>query len=255
MIINICYPSKSRFSTEATDYGSKHEKVARDILTEYLSNIHENISVRDSGLFLSEVYPYSGASADGILECCCETIFVIEIKCPIKATKMPLTELAISDDSFCMEYVYGEYILKKDHAYYYQVQLQMFLTQAKACYFFVYSREASLCQMILFDEVFLAEKVPVAKNFFVHAILPELLGRCYSRTHVAPPKLKENVVAYRNTCTCRNQNILSDTATCSDKSCVIEIFHLSCLGLEVQPKGKWFCPCCARKKTRRKKSK
>ena len=54
------------------------------------------------------------------------------------------------------------------------VQVQMFLTQAKACYFFVYSREVSLCQTILFDEAFLAKKVPVAKNFFVYAILPEL---------------------------------------------------------------------------------
>ena len=89
----------------------------------------------------------------------------------------------------------------------------MFLTQAKACYFFVYSSEASLCQKILFDEVFLAEKVLVAKNLFVYTNLPELLGRWYSRTHVAPPKIKENVVANRNTCTCRNQ-ILSDTATC-----------------------------------------
>ena len=42
---------------------------------------------------------------------------VIEIKCPIKA-RMPLTELAISGESFCMEYVNGEYISKKDHAYY-----------------------------------------------------------------------------------------------------------------------------------------
>ena len=53
--MNICYPITSRFSTEATDYGSKHGKVARDILTEYLSNIDENISVRGSGLFRSEV--------------------------------------------------------------------------------------------------------------------------------------------------------------------------------------------------------
>ena len=118
----------------------------------------------------------------------------------------------------------------------------MLLTQAKACYFFVYSREASLCQMILFDEVFLAEKVPVAKNFFVYAILPKLLGRWYSRIHVAPPKIKENVIDNQNTCTCRNQNIVSGTANCSDKT-----YHLSCLGLEVQPKGKWFCPYCARK--------
>ena len=119
---------------------------------------------------------------------------------------------------------------------------------SKVCYFFVYSREASLCQTILFDEVFLAEKVPVAKNFFVYAILPELLGRWYSRTHVAPPKIKENVVDNQNTCTCRNQNIVSDTANCDDKSCVIKTYYLSCHGLEVQPKGKWFCPYCARKK-------
>ena len=114
---------------------------------------------------------------------------------------MPLTELAISDESFCMEYVNGEYILKKDHTYYYQVQRQMFLTQAKACYYFVYSREASLCQTILFDEVLLAEKVPVAKNFFIYAVLPELLGRCYSRTHVTRPTIKENAVNNQNTCT------------------------------------------------------
>ena len=127
---------------------------------------------------------------------------MIEIKCPIKATKMPLTELAISDESFSMEYVNGEYILKKDDAYYYQVQLQMLLTQAKTCYFFINSREASLCQMILFDEVFSPEKVTLAKNFFVYPILPELLGRWYSRSHVAPPKIKENVVDNQNTCTC-----------------------------------------------------
>ena len=33
--MKICYPSKSRFSTEATDYRFKHEKVARDILSIY----------------------------------------------------------------------------------------------------------------------------------------------------------------------------------------------------------------------------
>ena len=51
--------------------------------------------------------------------------------------------------------------------------------------------------MILLDEiyeVFLAEKVPVMKIFIVSAILPELLGRWYFRSHVAPSKIKENVV-------------------------------------------------------------
>ena len=41
----------------------------------------------------------------------------------------------------------------------------MFLTQAKACYFLVYSGEASLRQTILFDEVFLTEKVLLRKIY------------------------------------------------------------------------------------------
>ena len=69
---------------------------------------------------------------------------------------------------------------------------------------------------------------------------------------MVPPKIRENVVDNQNTCTYWNQNIVSDT-TCSDKSCVIKTYHLSCNGLEVQPKGRWFCPYCAGKKKTREK--
>ena len=85
------------------------------------------------------------------------------------------------------------------------------------------------------------------EKFIVYQILPELLRKWYSRTHVIPPKIRENVVDNQNTCTCWNQNIVSDS-TCSDKSCVIKTYHLSCNGLEVQPKGRWFCPYCTGKK-------
>ena len=65
---------------------------------------------------------------------------------------------------------------------------------------------------------------------------------------MAPPKIKVNVVDNQNICICQNQNILSDSANCSDKSCAIKTYHLSCLGLQAQPKGKWLCPNCARKR-------
>ena len=50
LIMSICYPSKSRFSKETKVYESNHKDVTRDT-TEYLSNIPENISMRESGLF------------------------------------------------------------------------------------------------------------------------------------------------------------------------------------------------------------
>ena len=43
-----------------------------------------------------------------------------------------------------------------------------------------------------FDETLFAKKVLTTKYFFVCAILLELLGGWYSRTHVAPTKIKES---------------------------------------------------------------
>lgn len=111
---------KKGFSTEVTYYGSAHEQMARDIQTMYQSNIHENISLGESVLFYSGVYPSMPllrCFPDGILEySCCETIFVIVIKFPTKARKMPLTQLARSNESFYMEYANDEYILTEKHA-------------------------------------------------------------------------------------------------------------------------------------------
>ena len=56
-------------------------------------------------------------------------------------------------------------------------------------------KEDFLCQMIFFfffDETLFAKKVLTTKYFFVCAILLELLGGWYSRTHVAPTKIKES---------------------------------------------------------------
>lgn len=38
---------------------------------------------------------------------------------------------------------------------------------------------------------------------------------------------------------------------CDNKDCPIEWFHLGCVGLQVVPKGKWFCPECSSKMTNR----
>ena len=88
LIMQICYPSKNKFSTEATKYGCEHEKIARSFLTDYLSLKHRDLDVMDCGLYRSCTYPYLGATPDGIVKCsCCPHGYVIEIKCPFKCTK------------------------------------------------------------------------------------------------------------------------------------------------------------------------
>lgn len=254
LILQVCYPQKNKFSTEATRFGCKNEKVALSNLEIYLKNEHKDVKMKESGLIRSCEFPFLGATPDSMMSCsCCEQDYVIEIKCPFKCTKQTVIELAKTDKSFCMEYRQdAKCFLKRDHAYYYQVQLQMLLSNVDKCYFFVYGDPHSVCELIHKDIDFLTEKVPVATKFFVFAILPELIGRWYSKSHIAVPEIENKEDITENVCTCRS---IMDSAIiiCSDKSCVVKKYHTSCLGIEHVPKKKWFCPYCSRKKSRSRK--
>ena len=259
LIMKICYPMKNTFTSEATAYGCKNESAAREYLTVYLANEHENLVVTDCGLYRSTVFPYLGATPDGLVKCsCCPHDYIIEIKCPFKCLKVCPTELALNDKEFCMEYNHSDqkFYLKRKHAYYYQVQLQMLLTNTPSCYFIVYSHTTSLVELINVDMTFLTENVAKALRFYKLAILPELVGKWYSRDHVPCPHI-ESIALENNSeicCTC-GESKQGDTVVCSDKACVISRYHLICLGLVDKPQGKWFCPYCSRKKTRGKKRK
>ena len=119
--------------------------------------------------------------------------------------------------------------------------------------FFVYGEPNSVCELIHKDNDFIMEKVPTATKFFVLAVLPELIGRWYSKSHVSIPQIQSKKDSAENVCTC--QSIIdSEIITCSDKLCVVKKYHISCLGIEHVSKKKWFCPYCSRKKSRSKKN-
>ena len=141
LILQVCYPQKNKFSSDATDYGIKKEKEALSYLECYLKQEHTDVIIKESGLIRSTEYPFLGASPDGILNCsCCLKDYIIEIKCPFKCETQTTIDLAKTDKTFCMEYRNdGKYYLKRDHAYYYQVQLQMFLSNLDQCYFLVWT--------------------------------------------------------------------------------------------------------------------
>ena len=65
LIMGICHPELSRFSTAATLYGCKHEK---DALDEYKKMAtHTDFQVSPSGFFISRQHPFLGASLDGMV--------------------------------------------------------------------------------------------------------------------------------------------------------------------------------------------
>ena len=116
-------------------WGCQHEIDARNSYAAKQQQTHEGLSVEDSGLCINTAYPHLGASADAVVSCKCCGKGVVEIKCPFCAKNESITEETVH----CLENVNGEIHLKKDHAYYYQVQMQLFLYDVTYCDFVVWT--------------------------------------------------------------------------------------------------------------------
>lgn len=152
-----------------------------------------------------------------------------------------------------------------------QVQTQLFCTGANYCDFVVYTKESIHIERIKPDNSFWEENVRKAKKFFEIGILPELLGRWFSR----PP---EQIMSSLSAPSDLPPHSSSETAStsshgtslkycycqegehgkmvgCDNPGCPYQWFHLECLRLKSLPRSKsWYCPDC-RKHEKFKKSK
>ena len=137
-------------------YGCEHENDARKIYCEVMSKEHESFSVAKCGLFLDISQPFIGASPDGMVHCSCCGKGTLEIKCPYLSKDKALEE-ACKEKSFCLQSEDGNFILKKDHMYYYQIQMQLKVCQGLYCDFVVWNKEQLLRQRIMYDSQFIED--------------------------------------------------------------------------------------------------
>jgi len=215
---------------------------------------HPGFILRDSGLFIDTDNPFLGASLDGIAQCnCCEER-VVEIKCPF-CFKEGLPD---EDSSFCMVNEEGKWSLKQNHAYFYQVQLQLHVCGLNHADFVLWTKENTIIERLGKDEAFISEKIEIVKYFFTNGCLPEIVGKWYSREPVADstgvvPVPCAAVTAEategddddddgpgRLWCYCSKPSF-GQMIMCDNKQCTIVWFHFDCLELCVAPKGKWYC--------------
>ena len=83
--------------------------------------------------------------------------------------------------------------------------------------------------------------LPKLETFWRICILPEILGRWYTRRCTVPPKLPDK----DGICFCRKIRH-EETISCSNKNCPYKRFHPSCLSLTAMRKPKtWYCPHCS----------
>ncbi len=87
LIMSICHPELSKFSTAATIWGCEHESVARAKYKSLYSPLHENFSVKECGFFIHPHYPFMGASPDGLVKCLCCGEGICEVKVSLDERK------------------------------------------------------------------------------------------------------------------------------------------------------------------------
>ncbi len=253
LIKRICYPENSKFSSVATEWGVKNEKTA---IAEYKCRqmkSHSGFSVSSSGFVMHSSYTHIGASPDSIATCSCCGKGVIEVKCPFNCQRMTFLEAA-ANSSFFMEENYGKFTLKKDHAYYYQMQMQMKVCETSYGDFVVWRAEELLIERIQYNETFCMEALEKATKFFIYGILPEVIGKWYSRSVEIVPQTSVSVEGQILTqdqesehsspelwCYCQTEES-GEMIGCDNPGCKYQWFHTACLRINKIPKGKWFCP-------------
>lgn len=95
------------------------------------------IEINDCRIFIDENISYLAATPDGIIG----NDTIVEIKCPYVARQMSLTD-AIVDKISDINRIFDktdDTRMNQRHAYYYQVQGQLHITQRNCCIFAVWT--------------------------------------------------------------------------------------------------------------------
>ena len=228
-------------------WGCTHEETALQRYKESFSKEHSNFKVTSAGLFLDDQYTFIGATPDGITDCTCCGKGLVEVKCP-HCVKDGLPEE--DTRNFCMVKIDGQWSLKTDHAYFYQVQTQLRVCKAKHCDFVVWTEKDIVAERIVVNQRFFEDLLERIEHFFVCGVLPEVIGKWYTRKPITDTSgiVQEPAISSREKspdledyerswCYC-NQPSYGTTIGCDNSECTIQWFHCECLRIRCPPKGK-----------------
>jgi len=110
-----------------------------------------------------------GASPDGIIDD--ETA-----KCPYTERNLTIEEAIASSATFCLgKSDNGEYVLKKDHVYWHQVQGELYFSRRKFCYFVVWTTKDLAVVKVERDDSW-ATNIPLLLQFYFNNIFPKIVA-------------------------------------------------------------------------------
>lgn len=94
---------------------------------------------------------------------------LLEVKCPVATS--------LSQVKYFQTLPSGERLLKKPHAYYYQIMGQLGVTGAAWCDFFVYTETEYHIERIVYDTAFFADMKEKLDVFYFSYFLPKFISK------------------------------------------------------------------------------
>lgn len=247
LIQSICYPELNKIFSKAITHGCEHEGLAISAYEQAMKEKHINFKIEKCGIFINKEYPWLHATPDFLCSCDCCGEGCGEVKCPFCIDNCDFENYVTKSSACLKKDNFGEFCIKRDHAYYYQTQQQLFTVKRNYCDFVVCAFDGCgtvkfFNQRILPDEEHWHSVLPKLTKFWRTCILPEVLGKWYTRKHFMANTQADKPPETGSICYCR-MNTDEKTVLCCNPSCAIVSFHLSCLKIESIPKT-WYCPHC-----------
>lgn len=253
LIARICYPEENQFWSPQTAWGKQHEQKAREAYKSAARTIHTNFQCRESGLHISVDHPFLAASPDGVVSCTCCGDGVLEIKCPYNGREGPTRQLAAAKSS-CITLVDGKFKLNTDHAYYYQVQMQMLVCKAAYCDFVLWTLQDFANLRVYKDTEFCKNMVERCERYFRLVVLPELCFLYWTNAQdketqehpAGTPSTQQDENAQPSEgdklyCLCEGPES-GKMIMCDSKTCKHTWFHYKCVNIKRAPKKKVVLP-------------
>lgn len=179
VLMEICYPEICVRSPDAPEA----DRMATLSFISQMKKLHTNFNYKTVGLIVDPNCPYFAAAPGGLCSCNCCGQYVVKVKCPFGIIKnVSIENLMQMKDSF-MEKKNGAHCLRKDHRYYYQLQMEMALCKTRFAWFYIWSTRFRITNRIWFNSKFWQENSRQALTFAKTVLSVELMNSYYTHTY------------------------------------------------------------------------
>ena len=167
--MNYCPVTEDAMPKQLT-WGHEKEKKALDLYIKKQKRNHDRLLIKNSGLIINTLWPFLGASPDGVRICECCQKKLIEVKSMYAKRNLP-PQVAAEEK---LTFVDDKYILKKETKWNYQIQGLMGITGIHFCDLVIYTFKGILIVSVKFDSELWNEMLEKLRNFFLKYIVQEL---------------------------------------------------------------------------------